>query len=211
MNARLRLLHLRECTEAAGEEMADQRGRFESLADPSAAPRAVSAFNLFQTPATVAEKMASWILPALDATSRVLEPSAGLGRLYRAVRDMGHDGPITLIEQAPQCCRELYDLTAEDRQATLKQGDFLAQTPEECGKFAGILMNPPFKMGRDIRHIMHAVDFLDEGGVLVALCYAGPRQQTQLKPIADYWEDLPPNTFKSEGTRADVALLVITR
>jgi phospholipid N-methyltransferase len=208
MNARLRLLHLRECTESTAEEMADQRGRFQALADPASAPRAVSAFNLFQTPETLAQKMAAWL--PLEPDSRILEPSAGLGRLYRAVRDL-HAGPITLIEYAPQCCRELYDMTSEDRQATLKQGDFLAQTPDGLGTFDGIIMNPPFKMGRDIRHILHAVDFLAVGGVLVSLCYDGPRQQAQLKPIADYWEDLPADTFKSEGTRADVALLVITK
>ena len=54
----LRLRHLQEVTEAHGEEMAARRERFARLADPSSAPRAVSAFNLFQTPPELAERLA---------------------------------------------------------------------------------------------------------------------------------------------------------
>jgi hypothetical protein len=204
----LRLLHLREQTEAAGETMANERGRFAALADPSAAPRVVSAFNLFQTPPDLAHRLAGYLLPGLDGNARILEPSAGLGRLYRAVRQADHPGPIVLVEQAAECCRELYDLTTDDNQTTLRQDDFLAHTVDGLGLFDGAIMNPPFKQWRDIKHIKHALTFIRPGGRLVALCANGPRQRTHLRPLADHWEELPAGAFKSEGTGVNVALLV---
>lgn len=208
MNAgRLRLLHLREQTEAAGERIADQRERFAALADPASAPRVVSAFNLFQTPPELAARMAALLLDRVAIDAAILEPSAGLGRLYRAVRDAGHVGPVTLVDQSPDCCRELYQMTAEGG-ATLRQGDFLTM---QLPAVAGVIMNPPFKQGRDIKHILHAAELLTPGGRLVALCYDGPRQRARLQPVASQWHDLPPDTFKCEGTRVAVSLLVIDR
>lgn len=206
----LRLLHLREQTEAVGATMAEERGRFDRLADPASAPRIVSAFNLFQTPEPLAERMAA----ELGRRALILEPSAGLGRLYRAARDDGHNGRVVLVELAPDCCRELYGMIREDDSAELLQGDFLAQTVGNLrGPFDGILMNPPFKQGRDIRHIRHAYGMLAPGGRLVALCANGPRQRAQIKPIAEgsggWWEELPPGTFLEAGTNVNAALLTI--
>ena len=199
-----RLLHLRDETEAAGEEMANERGRFEALKKPEAAPRVVSAFNLFQTPPQIAARMADMLDPGAGI---LLEPSAGLGRLYSAARDAGHIGPVILAEQSPDCCRELYELTREDRAATLKQGDFLGMSFQ----VDAVLMNPPFKMGRDIKHILHAFDMLKPGGLLVSLCFNGSRQNKKLKPLADTWETLPAGSFKSEGTRAEIVLLTMRK
>ena len=214
MNAnagKMRLLRLREISEAKGEEMDRERGRFEALASPSAAPRVVSAFNLFQTPQAVADRMAGLLAEHIGTACRVLEPSAGLGRLYRAIRDAGHDGPLDLIEQSPDCCRELYGQTEGDTAATLKTRDFLETTVEELGLYDAIIMNPPFKMWRDIKHIRHACTFLKYGGRLVSLCAAGPKQRAAFETTADHWEMLPAGSFKSEGTSVDVALIVIDR
>lgn len=88
--------------------------------------------------------------------------------------------------------------------------DFLACNGD-LGTFDRVVMNPPFSNGQDVRHIQHAATFLRPGGVLVALCANGPRQREALQPLADYWEDLPPGTFKEAGTGVNVALLVIRR
>ena len=66
-------------------------------------------------------------------------------------------------------------------------------------------------MWRDIKHIKHALGMLKQGGTLVSLCANGPRQNEQLKPLTDHWEVLPPGSFKDEGTKASVALLVIVK
>ena len=41
---------------------------------------------------------------------------------------------------------------------------------------------------------------VSKDGKLVAICSAGPRQEKELQPIADYWEVLPQGTFKQAGT-----------
>ncbi len=208
----LRLLHLREQTEATGETMAGERKRFAALADPASAPRVVSSFNLFQTPPELAERVASYLLPVMSDDARILEPSAGLGRLYRAIRQAGHAGPVVMVEQSPDCCRELYALTADDALATLKQGDFLAKDADDLGGlFDGVIMNPPFKQWRDIKHIRHALDKLKPGGRLVAICANGPRQREQLQPLADEWHDLPAKTFAKEGTNVNASLIVCNK
>ena len=74
-------------------------------------------------------------------------------------------------------------------------------------------MNPPFENGADIKHIKHAVTFLKPAGRLVALCANGPRQEKELKPLAEdsggFFESLPQGSFKQSGTNVNVAILVI--
>jgi hypothetical protein len=160
---------------------------------------AVSSFNLFQTPKDIASLMAGYLGP-LDGL-RCLEPSAGLGRLFKACTG----GEWVLVEQSNDLCRHLYELGVR-----LFNNDFLACGADRLGgKFDRILMNPPFKLGTDIRHINHAKTLLNPGGLLVALCYNGVKQNKHLRPIADTWEVLPEQSFRSEGTFASVALLTI--
>jgi predicted RNA methylase len=201
---RLRLAHLHEVTEARGEDMAVEAHRFAALRDAEPT-RAVSAFNLFQTPETLANEL---VRELGDLTGkRVLEPSAGLGRLYRAIRARW-DSELVLVEMAPQCAAELYRETRGDTQATLVQDDFLTCGPDRIGTFDVVLMNPPFKMGRDIKHIQHALSLLNPGGLLLSLCFAGVKQTAAFGSI---WKLLPADTFKSEGTKAQVAVVKIRK
>jgi 16S rRNA G1207 methylase RsmC len=87
-------------------------------------------------------------------------------------------------------------------------GDFLEKIPGlELEMFDRILMNPPFDHGSDIVHIQHARKFLKPGGRLVAICAGGPKQAEILKPLSNFWEELPAGTF--EGTQVRSVLLVI--
>ena len=203
----LRLLHLREQTEAAAETMAEERGRFAALAgrhEDGTAPRAASSFNLFQTPPELAQRVVD-MLPELPDGARILEPSAGLGRLYLPLVERFPAALVTLVEQSSDCASELYRIT-EGRDVTLKQDDFL--TLDFGPVFDAVVMNPPFKMWRDIKHINHARGFLCPGGRLVAICANGPRQQAKLKPEASEWHDLEPGAFKSSGTNVNAAIVV---
>jgi 16S rRNA G1207 methylase RsmC len=186
--------------------MVFDRARFDSLRDNTSKARAISAFNLFQTPEAIADRMAALLLPSLSAGCTVLEPSAGLGRIYSALRRAGHAGPVVLAENSPDCCRELYTLTDGDN-VTLKQGDFLEMNITADA----VIMNPPFKMGRDIKHILHAFNCLAPGGLLVSLCYNGVKQNKKLKPLADSWEVLPAGSFKEEGARAEIVILTMKK
>lgn len=194
----LRLRHLREVTEAKAEEMDEERARFDALRDREPV-RAISSFNLFQTPPEIASQMAAK-LGNVDGL-RVLEPSAGLGRLVRAV---GVRGPEwVLVEQNTDCCAELYRFGLR-----LVQADFLGCDADRLGGlFDCVVMNPPFKLGRDIKHIAHAKTLLKPGGLLVALCFDGVRQNAKLRPVVDSWEVLPADSFASEGTKAGVAMV----
>lgn len=196
-----RLLQLRQKTREAEIEMVTERARFDAMRE-NGPTRAISSFNLFQTPPDVARQMAAMIGPT--AGKRVLEPSAGLGALYNATDKVGE---FVFVEQSAQCCAELYRLGPK-----LIQGDFLETTPERLGGlFDLVLMNPPFKMGTDIKHTRHALNMLKPGGQLVGLCFDGVRQNKILKPIVDSWEPLPADSFKSEGTRAGVVLITIRK
>jgi hypothetical protein len=200
----LRLRHLQEVTEARGEEMAEQAPRFERLADPAAKPRVVSAFNLFQSPEPLAARLAGMF----TAFGRTLEPSAGLGRLYRAVRAVSPECPVTLVDQSPECCGELYRAIEGDGNVRLVAGDFLTMDAERLGLFDSIIMNPPFRLGADCKHVLHARTLLAPNGRLVSLVANGPRQRAALKPIAAEWHDLPANSFKGEGTAVSAAIVV---
>lgn len=194
--------------DAAGFAMRDLAPRFATMAGRhknGTAPRAVSAYQLFQTPAVLAQRMAAILNPKPGA--RILEPSAGLGRLIDALTPFA-PAEIVAVENAPQCAGELF---AQNRQGvTIKQRDFLSLTTADIGTFDGILMNPPFHMRSDIKHIEHARTFLRPGGKLVAICLDGYKRAETLQPIADSWETLPPSTFKETGTNVNCALVVIS-
>ncbi|EFK3183951.1 DUF3560 domain-containing protein [Escherichia coli] len=72
-------------------------------------------------------------------------------------------------------------------------GDFMEWQPVQY--YSRIIMNPPFIHGQDIRHILRAFSLLRPGGVLVAVCLNGPRQQEKLLPFSDIREELPRGTF----------------
>lgn len=204
----LRLRSMREQTEAIGETMQHEAQRFTALAERES-PRVVSSFNLFQTPEHIADRMAA--LAAPQDHERWLEPSAGLGRLYRAIRNRA-SCHVTMVENAAQCAAELYRETAGDSDATLIQQDFLQCTAEQIGTFDGILMNPPFKNATDLKHIRHALTLLRQNGRIVSLCYAGPRQRAAFQNVNGWnWIDLAAGSFRSEGTWADVAMIWRTK
>ena len=166
----------------------------------------VSAPQLFPTPLSLARRMVE--LAELKTGQRVLEPSAGTGRIMQAIQDATGG---SVIRTAVELNYNLVDtLRHRFEGAHVYQRDFL-EYDNGIGEFDAVIMNPPFGNAADILHIRHAVTFLKPGGTLVAICANGPRQQTALKPLADYWEDLPAGTFESVGTGVNTALLVIRK
>ncbi len=209
----LRLLHSREKAEAVDVEMVEERKRFKYLAGEGPA-RFVSAPDLYQTPVGLADRMAR----ELGDRWRILEPSAGLGRLYDAVRKVS-GAEMVLVELAADCCAELYRI--EDHAVKLVQEDFLrCDRARLGGPFDGVIMNPPFGGRADMRHVVHAYGMLDHGGRLVAVMSEGPffRQDRKSAAFRDWLEDvgglgekLPPQSFKDSGTGVNVRLVVIDK
>lgn len=160
---------------------------------------AATAPQLFPTPPALAARLVQ--IADIRPGHRVLEPSAGTGRLIDAM-------PAGCIVVAVEISQPLA-LALRPRVQEVRCIDFLRLTPDDMGAFDRVVMNPPFGQAQDIAHIRHARRFLAPGGRLVALCAAGPRQQAALQPIATTWEQLPPGSFTSEGTGVNVALLTI--
>lgn len=200
-----RLHALRMENDAAGYAMQEIKPRFDRMAgrhENGSAPRAVSSFNLFQTPKELAGRLVA-LVGDLDG-KRVLEPSAGLGRLLDC---LPLNCQAVAVEIAPQVAGELYKQNRPNVQ--ILQRDFLTVEPFDAGLFDAVIMNPPFHMRADIRHIQHALTFLKKGGILAALCLDTPHRERALKPAAATWEKLDAGTFAKEGTRVPTVLLTI--
>ena len=177
--------------------------------------KVVIAPQLFPTPSDLAERMVD--LAGLCEGDRILEPSAGTGRIVQALRDTGKSMHIVAVEVNQQLSNLLHanfqaKPTPEVQEVEVITGDFLAF--DKLGRYDAIVMNPPFENGADIKHITHALTMLKPGGKLVAVCANGPRQNAILRPLVEArggeWEDLPADTFKAEGTGVRTALLVMS-
>ncbi len=202
-----RLHTLRMENEAAGYAMEEISPRFDKLKtrhEDGTGPQAVSAYQLFQTPADLAGELVA--LLDLQPEARVLEPSAGLGRLLDALTPKAPSA-VVAVEIAPACAGVLFQ---QDRAGvSIHQADFLNLVPAELGLFDAIVMNPPFHARADIRHILHAMKFLKPGGRLAAICMAGNSRELALRHFAKSWIPLPSGTFRAEGTITPTIMLRI--
>lgn len=156
-------------------------------------------FQFYQTPGWLAARMAE--MAELKQNFDVLEPSAGRGAIAIALRKHQFRS-LTMIELSLDNYRFLCGMGL----GSVLDGDFLKQ-PFGGMRFDAIVMNPPFSHGQDIAHIRHAHGLLSPAGVLVAICANGPRQRHQLN--ADYWEELPHETFRESGASVRAALILI--
>lgn len=202
-----RLHQLRMENVAAGFYLDEQRARFDGLRnrhENGTAPRAVSVFQLFQTPEPIAQKLVDLLDPAPGAI--ILEPSAGLGRILDALKPR-RPSKVFAVDIAPECTRELYK---QDRdRVVIKQRDFLTLDPSEIGQVDYVAMNPPFHLRADIKHTLHALKFLRPGGRLAGVCMLTYHREEQLKPLCKEWYDLEPGTFKESNTNISAVLFTI--
>lgn len=201
------LQHAEAVANAAKEK--EDSAKFQALRETvKAGVQVVTAPQLFPTPPAIVARMVE--LADLFDGLRVLEPSAGSGQILGAICHGVFTLDVQAVEINAGCVRMLQaqkDAGAYTG-ASIMQADFLTLNGE-LGKFDRIKMNPPFANGADIKHIEHARHMLNLGGRLVAICANGPRQHDALKPIASQWEQLPPGTFKEQGTNVATVMLVI--
>ncbi len=164
-------------------------------------------YQAFYTPAAVAADLVrrAGIRPGM----RVLEPSAGDGAIARAIRDAGGD---------PECM-EIRECEAEKLRAagfSTLCADFMQHTANCRGWVDACVMNPPFTKDQDIRHVLHALEFLKPGGKLVAIMspgftFGGSKIRTSFREMVDErgWrvEELPEGTFHESGTEVRTVIL----
>jgi protein-L-isoaspartate O-methyltransferase len=202
-------------TERQHAEKSPDDDKFQAMSDTlKAGVKVVCAPQLFPTPPDIAALAVE--CAAIENGHRVLEPSAGSGQMLGAICHGDVKVKAVAIEINVNCAQMLQvqrDAGAYDG-ATIICADFLEQdirywAPPE--PFDRVVMNPPFENGADIKHVMHALEFLKPGGRLVAIVANGPRQQEKLKPLAADWLELPPGSFKDAGTNVNTAIVVIDK
>lgn len=167
--------------------------------------KVVSAPQLFPTPAPLAKRMVE--LADIEPGQEVLEPSFGTQRILRAIRAYGPQCTVTAVEVNYAMANDATTVCAD----RVVCADFLQCA--DLGSFDRVLMNPPFADAQDIAHIQQARALLKPGGVLVAICVNGPRQNEKLRPLVEgcggVWEPLPGDTFKESGTQVNTVLLTL--
>ncbi|EFI6369790.1 class I SAM-dependent methyltransferase [Escherichia coli] len=157
------------------------RARLDNAA-PVAEIRAES--QLFVTPAPVCDRLVT--LAGISNRDHILEPSAGTGAILRAIRDTA---PVAMCDAVEINSGLVRYLRENFNGVRVQCGDFMEWQPVQY--YSRVIMNPPFSHGQDIRHILRAFSLLRPGGVLVAVCLNGPRQQEKLLPFSDVREELP--------------------
>lgn len=164
--------------------------------------------DLFITPKDLAARMVD--LAAIPPGSRVLEPSAGTGRIAEAIRDRG---------STAYCVEINHDLAERLRGQgyPVHHGDFMT-FDLDGPPYDAAIMNPPFSGGADIDHVMRAYDLTKQGGSVIAVMgagafFRGDKRATAfrhwLDEVGGYSEELPAGTFKQSGTGVNTRLVVI--
>lgn len=178
---------------------------------------------MIETGVAIDEKklfQAFWTPPALAAevvqmanvhSQRVLEPSAGRGALVEACAKAGAVR-VDCIDLNPA---NVEYLIAEGLR-TVKFGDFLMMKPPK-EKYLRIVMNPPFTRGQDFKHFMHALTWLEPGGILVAIISAGlatSKIEQAMEPCGYSYgltrREVPAGAFKESGTDIRTSIIRVS-
>lgn len=166
----------------------------------------------FDTPNEVA--MLAVKLAGIAPAMKVLEPSAGIGRLVDAAEVAGGDVWAYEIDakRAAVCKRDCA------LHGGIITADFLSAPVAQM--FDVVLMNPPFAKQADIDHVMHAVKYLKPGGRLVAIMSAGVLFRTNAKTEAfraflnshgASCERLDEGAFKASGTMVNTVIVCFNK
>jgi hypothetical protein len=169
----------------------------------------VQDLNYFPTPEWIGRQMLDYGDVYCGMT--VLEPSAGRGALVNVISQRA---VVDAIEQHEPFVKELVD-TGHCR--SVAAGDFLAIRPEGP-LYDRVVMNPPFGKQADIRHVLHALQFVKPGGRLVSVMANGVGFRSNRDTVAfrlrvedagGYFDLLPDDAFKESGTGVRTVLCVI--
>jgi predicted RNA methylase len=165
--------------------------------------------DFVETPVVLAEDLVE--RARVGSGSRVLEPSAGLGRIALAARVAGAD--VTCIELSGSRCAKLREL-----KFNVTELDFMRVEPAIFIPFDAVIANPPFSKQQDIRHVRHMAKFVRPGGRIVSVMGAGvlfrttnitKEFRTWVDSVDGEIEELPEGTFKAEGTMARAVVVTI--
>lgn len=186
------------------------------------------ALQFFETPEGLADELVA--AAEIRNEHRVLEPSAGRGRIVRAI-----------LATAPRC--ELFAVELDPVNAVhLRSQNFPASVRVIFNDFMGeslncsfginaegvrvpqflfdkCIMNPPFAKRQDVDHVTRAFSMLRPGGRLVSVVSGsalhridkkGEAFKALVKRCGRSW-DLPEGTFKDSGTMVRASVVVLDK
>lgn len=163
----------------------------------------------FPTPKELVDKMLAYA--GIDGGERVLEPSAGSGVIADKLKAIGCD--VDCVEPW-ESLREIL----KDKGHNLIGRDIMTLDQEDV--YDAIIMNPPFERGQDVKHVMHAMQFLKEGGMLVAIM-ANSVKFNREKTYANFRLfvdkaggeiiDNPEGSFKESGTGVNTVMVILKK
>lgn len=147
---------------------------------------------------------------------KLLEPSAGLGRLVDAAFKVEPAiGEAQLVEIDRARCAAL-----RGKGYAPVEGDFLALAaePRLGARFDRVVMNPPFAKRADIAHVRSALSMLRPDGLLISIMSAGvafrrDRLAVEFRELVEERggsiEALPDGSFKESDTSVRTVLVTI--
>lgn len=151
--------------------------------------------DFFPTPPTLATEIVE--KADIEPGMKVLEPSAGNGRIADAIKAAGVEPDVAEVSG------DLREILAAKGHA-LAGRDFMEFDPGPV--YDRIVMNPPFSNRQDVEHVRHAYDLLKPGGRIVAIMSEGPffGQDKKASEFRDWLdtvgtsEQLPEGSFESD-------------
>lgn len=170
-------------------------------------------FEFFPTPKAVAALVIN--LADIQNGMSVLEPSAGRGALAQAAQAAASKVKVDMFELMPENNSYLHELNIPFS-AIGWPLDFLTIEPKAT--FDRVVMNPPFSRQADIKHVLHALKFLKQGGKLVSVMassvtFRNNKLTTDFRKLVvsrgGRIEALPQGAFKSSGTMVNAVIVVI--
>lgn len=173
-------------------------------------------FDFFPTPLEVVDLLLDHA--DLEAGMSVLEPEAGEGAIVALA--LANGGRVVAVELVHKRVEKLQETFSDCRDLMILERDFMSIDPdhEDTPKFDRVIMNPPFSKRQDIHHVNHAMKFLKEDGILVAVMSSSVmfRQDKLTKEFRQMVEDhdgefieLPEKSFKDSGTMVNTIVVVI--
>jgi predicted RNA methylase len=166
-------------------------------------------YGFFQTPPDLVQRVISGV--HLQPHHLVLEPSAGMGALADAAARIVGTDQVKVVEMLDRNRNVLLDKGYD-----LVGRDFLQMTPADIGSFDFIVMNPPFGREADVEHVVHAAQFLKDGGELVAIMSPSHTFRNTAKArtfralLEESGEQIAQNgagAFKSSGTSVNTVIV----
>lgn len=169
----------------------------------------------FPTPPEVVDRLLE--LAEIEQGMLVLEPSAGQGAIAVEIADRGaivHCFEIDPVNHG-KLANNLFTTTAE---YSAGLGDFLTVEPGNTNLrgdlYDRVVMNPPFGKNAAPEHVLHALQFLQPGGRLVAVMPSSVTFRTdalndKVRYLAKHIESLPDNSFAESGTNVNTVIVTI--